>query len=290
VLKAKHMQLLRQFVVFSDAAQTPVLVQVSGLLRNLVVDPQCIEVLIDSNVLFATKMVGVVAKMIEVFPDQSELMLNNLRILSKISLSEQCCQIMMENKECMKNLTAFFRTYRANTYIVIRAAFILAFLFNSATSPASSPTSATTSTSSWAPSTTSSPALFISASWYAINSGRPPQDRAREETVRPELRRLGLQVHSEGGAPGRAGQARASARQPHDPAADRLRLPHLEKGELQAAAQDQQGHSRQGPRQARRTPQLHHESHLQHRLLRETAPHGQRLRAQQVQAGCIPFI
>ena len=75
------------------------------------------------------QMVGQIAKMIEFYPDQSELMLNNLRILSKISLSEECCKIMMENKDCMKNIISFFKTYRANTYIIIRVAFILALYF-----------------------------------------------------------------------------------------------------------------------------------------------------------------
>jgi hypothetical protein len=54
-------------------------------------------------------------------------MLNNLRILSKISLSEECCKIMMENKEFLKNIISFFKTYKSNTYIIIRVGFILAY-------------------------------------------------------------------------------------------------------------------------------------------------------------------
>ena len=56
-------------------------------------------------------------------------MLNNLRILSKISLSEECCKIMMENKEFLKNIISFFKTYKSNTYIIIRVGFILGYIF-----------------------------------------------------------------------------------------------------------------------------------------------------------------
>ena len=42
--------------------------------------------------------------MIEKYPDQYDLMLNNLRILSKISLSEKCCKIIMINNGCIKNI------------------------------------------------------------------------------------------------------------------------------------------------------------------------------------------
>jgi hypothetical protein len=68
--------------------------------------------------------------MIEYFPDNMNLILNNLRLISKITLSEDCCKIMMTNKNCMKNIIQFFKTYKSNTYIILRVAFILAFYNN----------------------------------------------------------------------------------------------------------------------------------------------------------------
>ena len=68
--------------------------------------------------------------MIEFFPDNINLILNNLRLLSKISLSEDCCKIMMSNKGCIKSIISFFKTYKTNTYIILRVAFILAFYYN----------------------------------------------------------------------------------------------------------------------------------------------------------------
>jgi hypothetical protein len=68
--------------------------------------------------------------MIAIFPDEYDLMLNNLRLLSKISLSESCCAIMMENPICMKHIVSFFTLYKSNTYIIIRTAFLLAYTFH----------------------------------------------------------------------------------------------------------------------------------------------------------------
>ena len=68
--------------------------------------------------------------MIAIFPDEYDLMLNNLRLLSKISLSESCCAIMMENPICMKHIVSFFALYKSNTYIIIRTAFLLAYTFH----------------------------------------------------------------------------------------------------------------------------------------------------------------
>lgn len=73
--------------------------------------------------------------MIAIFPDEYDLMLNNLRLLSKISLSESCCAIMMDNPICMKHIVSFFTLYKSNTYIIIRTAFLLAYTFHLVTYP-----------------------------------------------------------------------------------------------------------------------------------------------------------
>jgi hypothetical protein len=64
--------------------------------------------------------------MIELYPENNDLMLNNLRLLSKISLCEKCCKVIMMNSECIKNIVKFFKIYKTNTYIIIRVSFLLA--------------------------------------------------------------------------------------------------------------------------------------------------------------------
>lgn len=67
-----------------------------------------------------------VCKSIELYPNMYELMLNTLRLLSKISLSFDCCREIFKNAICVKNLISFFKTYKTNIYIIIRVSFILA--------------------------------------------------------------------------------------------------------------------------------------------------------------------
>lgn len=62
----------------------------------------------------------------EQFHEHHEITLNTLRLMSKVSLSRECCQVFLQNEQVMKNIALFFRTFVSNIYIIIRTAYFLA--------------------------------------------------------------------------------------------------------------------------------------------------------------------
>ena len=93
---------------------------ITALLRNLAIDVQCTAAYIRHNVI--EKM----TTSIELYADKNDLMLNTVRILSKISLNQECCLAMFKNVHFVKNIVSFFKTFKSNLFIIIRASFILA--------------------------------------------------------------------------------------------------------------------------------------------------------------------
>lgn len=52
-----------------------------------------------------------------------------IRILSKLSASQQICQKLNEKKHFLKTLSSFFKAYKAQIHIIIRISYIFAYLF-----------------------------------------------------------------------------------------------------------------------------------------------------------------
>ncbi|KAL4489170.1 hypothetical protein ABPG73_005657 [Tetrahymena malaccensis] len=95
--------------------------QITALLRNLAVDINCTRVFLEF---------GIIDKLclsIVLYPnEQNELMLNTMRILSKISLNKECSLKIFENQDCIKNICSLFKIFKTNIFIIIRISFIFA--------------------------------------------------------------------------------------------------------------------------------------------------------------------
>lgn len=46
--------------------------------------------------------------------------------MSKMSLNRECCEYFLKNQLAMQNIANFFKIYKTNIYIIIRASFLLA--------------------------------------------------------------------------------------------------------------------------------------------------------------------
>lgn len=60
------------------------------------------------------------------FPTSNDLIFNMLRILSKLSANQECCEKLNEKKQFLKTLSSFFKVYKAHIHIVIRVSYIFA--------------------------------------------------------------------------------------------------------------------------------------------------------------------
>lgn len=65
-------------------------------------------------------------KIISVYNNSQELVLNSLRALSKLSLQEKVCEILQENDEIMHGIVKSIEKYSSSLPILIRGCFILA--------------------------------------------------------------------------------------------------------------------------------------------------------------------
>lgn len=89
-------------------------------LRNLAIDDSSVEIFLQN---------GLISKLVTSMSENSthyELILNTLRIMSKMSLSKECCELFLKDEIAMRNIAQFFRSYQANFHIIIRASFLLA--------------------------------------------------------------------------------------------------------------------------------------------------------------------
>ena len=95
------------------------LVQVTGALRNLAVDQSSYPQIILFHV------VEKLVTCIEVYKSHSELVLNSLRTLGKLSVDEKVCQILNEEKTLLC-LNSLYSKYSENPSILTRVSYILA--------------------------------------------------------------------------------------------------------------------------------------------------------------------
>lgn len=102
------------------AIGTKMLVQITAAHRHLAADDKSSKAFLKSECFEGW------TRLIELFPRSNDIVLNILRLFSKLSTLEECCQRIHAKKICIRNLVSFFREYRSNIYIVIRVAFIFA--------------------------------------------------------------------------------------------------------------------------------------------------------------------
>lgn len=96
------------------------LVQITSTHRHLAVEEKSFKVFL------VAKTVDEWLRMLEVFPTHKEVVLNLLRLFSKLSTLEQCCEVLDAREACLRNLKGFFAAYKTDIYIIIRVAFIFA--------------------------------------------------------------------------------------------------------------------------------------------------------------------
>ena len=97
------------------------LVQITGALRNLVNDDESYARVCKNKVI--PKLFNV----LEQFKGHKELMLNVSRILSKISLDNECSKVIISTKKLV-SLVDMISEYQTFTPFVVRIAFVLANL------------------------------------------------------------------------------------------------------------------------------------------------------------------
>ncbi|KRX07299.1 Armadillo-type fold [Pseudocohnilembus persalinus] len=97
-------------------------ITITALIRNLAIDVNC------TIAYHKYRVIDKLTKSIELYPHINDLMLNTVRILSKVSLNRECSIQMFENQHFIKNILGFYKTYKQNLYIIIRISFILANL------------------------------------------------------------------------------------------------------------------------------------------------------------------
>lgn len=93
---------------------------ITAALRNLANENISTEIYLQNGII--NKLVISMAN----FSNCYELILNTLRIMSKMSLSKECCELFLKNTDAMLNISNFFKIYKTNIYIIIRASFLLA--------------------------------------------------------------------------------------------------------------------------------------------------------------------
>jgi len=99
---------------------TKVVLQLSGFLRNLTTKPDCIEIFSQAGVLHS------LFPAIEYNIQEVDTVLNCLRILSKMSLSKDCCVKIMHNEQNVPSLLKVLEIHRNGLAVVCRICFILA--------------------------------------------------------------------------------------------------------------------------------------------------------------------
>ncbi|CAD8090520.1 unnamed protein product [Paramecium primaurelia] len=93
---------------------------ITATLRNLANENNSVEMYLQNGIIKK-----LVISMVN-YSNNYELILNTLRIMSKMSLSKECCEYFLQSTEAMQNISSFFKTYQTNIYIIIRASFLLA--------------------------------------------------------------------------------------------------------------------------------------------------------------------
>ena len=93
---------------------------ITALFRNLAIDVACTQSYLKNDIISKLTM------SIQSYYEENELMLNTVRILSKISLNQECSLKMFENTHFTKNILSFFKIFKTNLFIIIRSSFILA--------------------------------------------------------------------------------------------------------------------------------------------------------------------
>lgn len=95
-------------------------VQITGCYRNLAMEPQHVEIFIQEGALVA------ISQMMQSFKDHKELVLNIVRILSKISLNYEALDVMnLFGDEFILTLSEIMLNSIDSNSILIRSAFVL---------------------------------------------------------------------------------------------------------------------------------------------------------------------
>lgn len=127
ILEEQCLGLLNRYIAVWDeknitAMGTKMLVQVTATHRHLAAEDKSVKAFLKSETVeFWTRL-------IELFPRSHDVVLNLLRLFSKVSMNEECCQKIHARRVCTRNLVSFFREYRTNIYVIIRIAFIFAYV------------------------------------------------------------------------------------------------------------------------------------------------------------------
>lgn len=115
-----YTDLANKVMEHKDAKFPQLLVQVTGTLRNLAMSPHCVQQFVEEGALVT------IAKMIPEFINHKELILNIMRILSKVSNNKDALNLMNSfGEDFTIGLTQILTKYRENLTIMIRAAYVL---------------------------------------------------------------------------------------------------------------------------------------------------------------------
>lgn len=115
---------LAEGVAAAPDFHSQVLIQVTGCLRNLAMQNERLRVFVESGA------VGHLARLLDTHADQRELMVNVVRILSKLSLNEECRKALLKAEAApglaaLGAMAALLRRHRTSPALVVRTCFTL---------------------------------------------------------------------------------------------------------------------------------------------------------------------
>ena len=125
ILEEQCLNLLNQYSQgWTDKNTTTIgnkmLVQITSAYRHLAAEEKSYKAFSTS------KTVEEWIRLLETFPTSKEIILNLLRLFSKFSTTQSCCETLDAREVCIRNLISFFATYKTDIYIIIRVSFIFA--------------------------------------------------------------------------------------------------------------------------------------------------------------------